>query len=253
MESSAPEPSEADMRCFLERAQSTYYFDKKTYGESLENIDLIAIAGPTAAGKSTLMRTAVSEHGIAPLKSSMTREMLPRDHHEPYHFFNVPMQAFYDGVNKGSVVNYFVNKNQHVYGTFVNGFTAPHTIGAIATDTIEQLSGAGFHDVRTLYTVMRGEDYAARIGLDRINEPDIAPRLREGLDSLDFARRNINEQWMTPLILSNEPGELERAAEDVSKITFQRSVQTIGTNEALRRLDEMEAVIRAALGRIALQ
>lgn len=252
MESSATEPSPDAMLQYLKDQQSSYYFDTNRFGEPLGNVELIAISGPTAAGKSTLMRTAVQNYGLAPLKSSMTRSKADRDKDEPYHHFEVPVKTFYDGVQENSVVNYFVNKNEHVYGTFVNDFTAPHTIGAIGTSTIEQLSYAGFRDVRTLFTVMRGEDYAARLGLDRINEHDIIPRLLEGIDSIEFARRNIDEQWLTPLILSNEPGELGRAAEDVSKITFQRSVQTVSRPEALKRLEEMEIVIEAALGRLGL-
>ena len=252
MESSATEPSPDAMLEYLKAQQPSYYFDTARFGQPLSNVELIAISGPTAAGKSTLMRAAVQNHGLSPLKSSMTREKAERDRNEPYHHFAVPVKTFYDGVKENSVVNYFVNKNEHVYGTFVDDFTAPHTIGAIGTSTIEQLSYAGFRDVRTLFTVMRGEDYAARLGLDRINEHDIIPRLLEGIDSIEFARRNIDEQWLTPLILSNEQGELERAAEDVSKITFQRSVQTVSRPEALKRLEEMEIVIEAALGRLGL-
>ena len=254
MEISAPEPSDDTMLAYLQAEQKNgYYFDSKRYGKDLEDVTLIAISGPTAAGKSTLVRAASEAHDIAQLQSSMTRSMEDRDAHEPHHRFEVPLQEFYDAVAQRSIVNFFVNRNNHVYGTFTSGFSKPLTIGAIGVDTLEQLGNAGFRDVRALYTVMSGEDYAARLGLDRIHQADIVPRLHEGLDSLDFAERNLQHAWLTPIRLSNEPGELERAAEDVGKISHHHSLQTLSTYEAIRFIGEMRAVAQSALARIALQ
>ncbi|MAU33969.1 hypothetical protein CL689_00310 [Candidatus Saccharibacteria bacterium] len=257
MENVAEDPSDSDRRAYLERHQPHYAIDRRKHARYLGDITLLGIVGPTAAGKSTLMRRVIAlDPDIHPYESSTTRPRSPRDGTD--YRTDVPLKEFYDAVKDESLINYFVHPNGHVYGTFLDGVKPPVTIGAIATDTLLQLSDAGFYDCRIAYTAMDGQTYADRLGLSnperfdsRLRQPDILPRLQEGLSSLAFARMNLDQQWLSAIQLSNEPGSLDRSAADIARLAHQRTFPTLSTSHALGLLSEMEDVARQAIDRVS--
>lgn len=255
MEHGAEDPSDSDRRAYLERQQPHYAIDRKRHDRYLGDITLLGIVGPTAAGKSTLINRVIAlDTDIHLYESSTTRPRAPRDGAD--YRTDVPLKEFYDAVKDESLINYFVHPNGHVYGTFLSGVKPPVTIGAIATDTLLQLSDAGFYDCRTVYTAMDGQTYAQRLGLNnpeqadsRLSQPDILPRLRESLASITFARMNLDQQWLSAIQLSNEPGSLDRSAADIARLAHQRTFPTLSTSHALGLLSEMEDVARQAISR----
>lgn len=250
MEISASEPSDDTMLAYLRAEQDHYYFDIGAYGPQLNRVNFVGVAGPWRAGKSTLIHAATQPEDIAALTLSTTRPFEEQSHPN----VTTPLEVFYKAVGERSIVSYAVDTvHDHVHGTFVSGYTAPITVGEFDTRCSEQVLNAEFEDVVIPFTVMPGEEYAGRIGLDQAHSPDIIPKLDQSLDSLAFAKRNIDSRWLVPIYLSSERGELERAAEDIGKIAHQRSLATINNSEALRYITEMRTVIESLLGRIALQ
>lgn len=249
--SEEPLPSHEEMLQYLIEREDTYYPDYARTSTSLGRTSMICVVGPSGDGKSTLVHeTTASDPEIREYISSTTREPAPRDRGE-YRY--VTIEDFYKGVREGVIVNYFVHPNGNVYGTFLDGFHRPYTIGAIAAANVEQLQNAGFRDTQVIFPVMTGETYATRIGLDRIHQPDILPRLKEGIPSLEFGRLNAGEPWLTFLELDNIPGSLQTAADKVSQIARHHSVPSVETGLAIKYIGEMEAVIREAIRRINVQ
>lgn len=255
MEASPEEASHRQLYDQLAKAYPQYSFDRKRYGDRLADVTLIAVAAPTAAGKSTLInKTLALDSDIHMYQSSTTRPEEARDTGE-YH--RVSIETFATAAAERSLVNYFPHPNGHIYGTFTDGFTAPITIGAIATASMEQLLDAGFRDIRTVYALTDGPTYATRLGLDtaldaesRMQSPDIRKRLVESLQSLSFAQANIEEDWMTPIQLTNELNSLAYSAYNLARIGRERSAETLNSSYARKLISEMGAVARLALQRL---
>lgn len=256
-----PLPSEEEMLEYLRHEQKQgYYVDYSRSSVALGRITLLAVAAPTAAGKSTLIRRVVErDPEINLYKSSTTRERAERDGDDYVTATEgMTVAKFYEGVRKREVVNFFVHRTNNVYGTFFDGFKSPYTIGAIGTDTIEQLQGAGFRDVQTIYTLTDAETYEQRLHQGRVLQKDILPRLHEGLVSLDFARQNAGEQWMTFLELKNEElpgntGALDEASDTISQIARHNTVSSLELDRAQHLIGDMEMVIRGAIRRLNVQ
>jgi hypothetical protein len=253
MEIPASEPSKAEKLAYLQEKQDSHYFNHHKYGHDFSDTTMVCVVCPTGGGKSTLVREVSKRHGVAQLQSSMTRAMEPRDRHEPHHRFSVPLDEFYYGAIDESIVNFFVNRNNEVYGTFPGGFTEPMTIGAIGYETFEQLSQAGFKATPVMFPVMPGEVYDERLTSGRIYQPDIVQRLQQGVDTMHFGKNHLGADWFTPILSSNAPGELQRAADDVYKIVRHESFQTLTLPQAERYMDEMLEVCQRHLGRLAVQ
>lgn len=241
----------------LSAAYPFYSFDTVRYGHELEEVTLLAVVAPTAAGKSTLIKKVIElDDDIHSYQSSTTRPREARDGDE--YRTDVPMTEFEQAVADRSLVNYFPHPSGHIYGTFVDGFKRPPiTIGAIATASLEQLFTAGFRDVRTIYTVTDGETYASRLGLDSLNRPksrihsaDIRKRLVESLQSLDFADYNAGEDWMSVVRLTNEPGSLETSARNLARIGHERTAESLSTTYSHELINQMRAVAKEALHRL---
>lgn len=253
METSATEPSDhSEILRYLRAEHKNYKFDQEKYGHHLANISLLAVAGPTAAGKSTLVReVSRQDEDIHELTSTMSRPRASRD--EPHHHTDVPMSIFEAGVRQRTFVNYFVNDTDHVYGTFPEGFTAPITIGAIGADHIPQLLDVFDGRVNAVYPLMSGSVYASRLGMDRINDPTIVPRLKEGRRSLQFARDNLDATWVNFVELDNLDGSLQRAAREVIHIAYHNTHPILTEQYSRDLIEEMDAVIVSTMRRLGVQ
>lgn len=252
METSALEPSDhQEIVRYLRQEQDNYSFDQDKYGHHLGRISLLAVAGPTASGKSTLVREVSRQaDDIHELASTMTRPRAKRD--EPHHHTDVPFEVFQQDVKDRRFVNYFVNDSDQAYGTLPEGFTAPITIGAIGADNIPQLLDVFGGRAHPVYTLMEGPVYASRIGMDRINDATIVPRLIEGRRSLHFARENHREEWMNFVQLDNLEGGLQRAAREVIYIAYQNTHPMLTNDRRLELIEEMDAVIVGTLRRLGV-
>jgi hypothetical protein len=255
MEPSPEDPSHRQTFEQLKQLYPRYSFDSQRHGAQLADITLLAVAAPTAAGKSTLINeTLAIDDDIHMYQSSTTRPPEARDRGEYRH---VPIEAFAEAAAERSLVNYFPHPNGHIYGTFTSGFKAPITIGAIATASMEQLFDAPFRDVRAVYTLTDGPTYASRLGLEsitdtnnRMHSPDIRKRLVESLQSLEFATANASEDWFTAIQLTNGPGSLQRSARNLARIGHERSAESLSVPYARHLAQEMGAVAREAIARL---
>lgn len=252
MPPSPEDPSHRRLFDQLHTQHSRYSFDRKRYGDRLADITFLAVSGPTQAGKATLIREAIADDSDLHLYQSSSTQ--PPEDDTPQKHRYAPIEVFANAVANGSLVNYYPHPNGHIYGTFLNGFQAPITIGAVSTGSIEQLFDAGFHDVRTVYTLTDGPTYEARLGLSAIDETlplqraeALRKRLIESLNSLAFAHANSEEDWFTAVQLSNEPGALKQAARNVARIGHERSAQTLTTPYTRSLISEMSAVATKAL------
>jgi hypothetical protein len=255
MTASPEDPSHRQSYEKLKELYPTYNFDRRRYGDQLAETTLLAVAAPTAGGKSTLIHETLKlDPEIHMYQSSTTRPPEARDTGEYRH---VAIEEFEEAVADHSLVNYFPHPSGHIYGTFISGFQAPITIGAIATASIEQLITAGFRDVRTVYALTDGPTYATRLGLDQIGNaqsriwsPDIRKRLVESVQSLAFARDNAGESWFTPIQLTNEPGSLQQSARNLARIGHERSAERLSVPRTRELIAQMNAVAREGLARL---
>lgn len=246
-----PEPSREETFRYLEKIHPSYTFDAATYGRMLGNVSLIALIGPTAAGKSTLVQKVTElDPEITPMISTMTRAARPNE--SPYNRPDTPMTTFKEAVENRSVVHYFPSPTGEIYGTFPDGFTAPITIGEIASSTLDQINNIGLRELWPIYTLMSGSTYATRIRLDRIQDPSMKGRIQEGLSSLDFAEDNHDHSWLQFIELDNQEGSLESSAGAVINIARQHTYPLVTPRRRIELINEMRAVLRAAQDRIGV-
>ncbi len=239
-----------------EEHEKGYAVNREIAAAHLGSITLLAILGPTAAGKSTLVNRVIEKNlSVNLYLSSTTRPRAPRDGTD--YRTDVPIEEFYEAVQERSLVNYFVHPSDNLYGTFLSGFRPPVTIGAIGASSLPQLEEAPFQDMHSLYTVMDGATYAYRLGLDqiegsegRIHQNDIAARLQESLASISFARTHLNHPGFGALRLTNDPGGLDDAAETVVDIAYSRGASHLRPKLVHGLLDEMNDVIHLALEKV---
>lgn len=246
-----PPQNREDILAFLKESHPTYQFDPTTTAHKIGEAGLIALIGPTAAGKSTLLKEVIkTAPEIRPMGSTMTRPA--RINEAPYNRNNVPIEVFRDAVLNRSIVDYFVSDTEEVYGSFPDQFSAPLTIGEVGYDTITQLETQPFRGFWPIYTLMAGDVYAARIELDRIRDTKVLGRITEGLASLDFAEDNHKDGSIHYIELDNLPGSLALNATIISSMVRQNTRPFMAVEKRKKRINEMRGVLLAARRRIGV-
>ena len=112
--------------------------------------------------------------------------------------------------------------------------------------SIPQMLEAGFDDVNVVYMLVEEHEYEQRLRAERIGFTDFTPRVIEGVESFDFATRNIGAGWLHFVESSSAEGGKTKAARKVIDIvrhssgefmTDTRAVQLItGMQNALHRV-----------------
>lgn len=151
--------------------------------EQLSHISLIAVVGPTGAGKSSL----VKHSGLPYVIGDTTRiardgEVQGRDYN-----FRLDLSAMVDDIERGEYVQYVVQRDSEIYGTKATSYPASGTcamsIVAVALPAFRKL---GFASVTPVYIVPPNHtEWMRRISNHR--DKDLESRLLEAKESLRIA------------------------------------------------------------------
>lgn len=158
----------------------------------LAKLDLVAVVGPTGAGKNVI----IEKSGIPYVLSDMTRA--PRKHETDG--VDANFRVDYDGlmrdIQSGLFVQYFVNRNDEMYGTKDTSYppegfcTMP-----IYADAIGVFKSLPFRKVLQVYIIPPSyEEMLKRAKAHR--DSDMKIRLAEAKRSLEIALSDITYQFI---------------------------------------------------------
>lgn len=151
--------------------------------EQLSHINLVAVVGPTGAGKSTV----VHQSGLPYVVGDTTRapregEIQGREYNFRTDFANLCAE-----IERGEFVQYVVQRDTEVYGTKASSFPANGvSVMALIASSLPMFLSLGFASVRAIYIVPPNHtEWMRRIGAHR--DRDLESRLMEAKTSLQVA------------------------------------------------------------------
>jgi len=237
----------------LRTTQPYYQFDA---APQLQRKTAIGLIGPTGIGKTTLGTEVVRiDPDITTIGTTTTRA---RRFDDPESFKTadegVTHLSMYQSIREKKLVNYSVNDDGHIYGTSPADFGGEYAIGPMSSDSVDTLMTAGFRDFFPVVMVTDGDTYRQRLErrLEQSKQPMAAveKRLNESLATIAFARLNFDAQWLSFIDSGDGEKDLESAANDVTKIAYQRTLPIMTFERRLQLLDEMQQTITRAQGQL---
>ena len=177
-----------DKTAFLERIVwlQQDYEPSPPVRRRLRDLELIATVGPTAAGKSTLMR----QSGLPYVMSDVTRSKRPGEFDGLTYNFRSDYKELLKEVEAGEFVQFTIGQAGEFYGTKISSYprSGLFTMSVLAR-LVSSFKNYGFKLVRPVFIVP--PDYSEWI--ERISEHheiNLEPRFKEAIQSLETALRD---------------------------------------------------------------
>lgn len=174
----------------------------------LASIDLIALVGPTGAGKSTIIQ---SLDDIPFVASDVTRPLRPEEKKDKDYYFREDFLEILNDIKTGKYVQFLVSKSGEFYGTRRSSYPdSGPCVMAIIASAIPVFRKLGFRSVRPVYvTPPSYVEWMRRIGGN--SRDDLLARIAEARESLGMAAGDPDYQF----VLNDD---INLAAEDVRAI-----------------------------------
>lgn len=197
-----------DLQTFMQNARQLQarYTPSDEVKQHLAQLDLIAVVGPTSAGKTTIMEKSEVPYVL----SDVTRR--PRKHERDGvdYNFRTDYEQLWGELERGEFVQYVLSETGF-YGTKDAAYPAsgPCTM-AIYANAIDYFKSMGFKNCRPVYILPPNyHEWMRRAGILQGDEIDI--RLREAKQSIEFALSDSSY-----IFIVND--DLLRATEDFEAI-----------------------------------
>jgi guanylate kinase len=176
-----------DKQTFLARVNELLpsYQPNQEVRDQLARVNLIAIVGPTGAGKSTITR----QSGLPYVVGDTTRPARENEVHGRDYNFRSDLGAVLKEIEDGEYVQLVLQRETELYGTKVTSYPAEGVcaMSVIAT-AVPEFRTLGFNIVRPVYVVPPNHtEWMRRIATHR--DKDLEARLMEAKESL-FAALN---------------------------------------------------------------
>ncbi len=160
--------------------------------QDLRQIELIALVGPTGAGKTTLSHKL----GMPAVKSDVTRVRRKDEKHSDTYIFRDDYDAMFADITAGEYVQFVVSSSDEFYGTRRKSYPTKGacvmSIYAAAMPVFKQL---GFGKLTQIYIMPPGYiEWMHRIG--SLRSDDITARMEEARQSLKLALRDDSYQFV---------------------------------------------------------
>lgn len=159
------------------------YKPNETVLEQLKHISLLAVVGPTGAGKSTL----VKKSGLPYVIGDTTREMRDGEIQGRDYNFRQDLQSVVHEIEKGEYVQYTVQRDSEVYGTKASSYPSSGACAmSIVAKSLPTFRMLGFASITPVYIVPPNHtEWMRRISNHR--DKDLESRLLEAKESLGTA------------------------------------------------------------------
>lgn len=178
--------------------------------QSIRDKKVIAILGPSAVGKSTLIHHAIDlarEQGMDAAEAGTSATRAAREDDPPNYHTGIPVEDMIAMIEQGKLVNWSIFTTGQIYATLPQDFPAEYNFMACLPDSLPMLRRAGFAAVHAFYIVTDIESWEEQLKPRRFMSngktyrQDFGRRMDEALLSLQFGR---NKREVTRII--SEPG-----------------------------------------------
>jgi guanylate kinase len=207
-----------DKQTFISRVQelAPSYTPNQDVKGQLSKINLIAIVGPTGAGKSTITHKS----GLPYVIGDTTRALREGEIQGKDYNFRKDLSAMLEEIESGDYVQLVIERDKDVYGTKAASYPASGTcVMSVLATAISDFRGLGFGALRPIFVVPpnhsewmrriathRDKDLESRLLeakeslLAALNDPTYIFLLNDNLDSAVSTLRNIASGTIDPTI-----------------------------------------------------
>lgn len=187
----------------------------------------INLMGPTGIGKNTIARLIVGMkpkefYEVATITDRGRKENDPDQYRTASE--GITPEMLYAEVKSGSLVNFALNTNGHIYATRDSSFGGRFNLFPLLPKSLPQIERAGFVRTPSVYFHTSPESWLENLTEGgRLDYEDIRPRGREALASIEWALDNHDKLIFVP----NEHGEHGKtiAAEKVIAIAYNYPIE----------------------------
>lgn len=199
------------------KAQEPYYEPSAKVRKQMGAKTLIALIGPTAVGKSTIVHHTL-ELGGADFSEAYSAVTRPRRSDDPAEYRTgsegFTIDKAIELIREGGVTNYSVHPSGNIYASTPESFPARYNLLPLLPGSLPAMKKAGFAAVHAVYIVTHAKAWATQLAMRR-DDPSFQARLEEADKSLSWAVEHANELTF----IENTSGEPRQAAAQILELT----------------------------------
>lgn len=215
--------------------------DMYTYtGPSLGDRVLVALIGPTASGKSSLIDEALSQCATLGVDAGETGTITTRERRagsDPANYVTanegVTYASMIDMIEQGQLTNWSLFPTGHIYGGTIDSLPATYNFSPLIPDSLPMLQRAGFRAIYAFYITVDPHQWSRQMAA-RQDAPKQIARINEAVTSLTYANEHFDELQ----VISNPEGQLTHTAKYIIDIITNKK-QHDNTGDQHSRIDTM--------------
>ncbi len=202
----------------------------------LAHINLIAVVGPTGAGKSTVTR----QTGLPYVVGDTTRAPREGEVHGRDYNFRIDLESLLAEIERGEFVQFVIERETELYGTKASSFPgAGVCVMSIISSSMSRFKEIGFASVTPVYIIPpNNSEWMRRIAAH--HEKNLEARLMEAKESLDAA---LNDPQYIFIINDDLPRAVE-AMRQVATGNLNHTESARARTSAHTLLDHLQKAIR---------
>jgi guanylate kinase len=174
------------------------YVPRKGTLDRLEKVRLLAVVGPTAVGKTTLMNYVTAlDKNIHLVLSDVSRDPRPGETDGIDYFFHSKNQML-DSLKQGLFAQVRPTFNGEIYASRADSYaTSGQSVMAIVADAMPVFRSLPFRKIRTICIIPPSyEVWQTRINLHGFAEAELTKRMQEAYRSFKFAYTDTQSELL---------------------------------------------------------